>query len=437
MDSASEVGTKRNHSPNSRGVASSVSHAEHRVLILVVRLLFMVLLMAVTLLTLASQAVPGEFESSAFTGLLVAAAALGLVIVIADAATPNKRLTSVVAVYLGVCFGLIGALAVGSLIDQVSTAWEIKGGPAATYLQLTKAVFGIILCYLSVSVVLSTKDDFRLVIPYVEFSRQLRGLRPMVLDTSVLVDGRINELGDTGFFDAPLLVPQFVVDELQTLADSSDRTKRSRGRRGLDTVRRLQSNPNLDVTIEEARVDGVSVDHKLIEYSRAEGHRLVTTDANLKRVCEIKGVTALNLNDLAGTLRNVVSAGDRIAVAIVKPGENPGQGVGFLPDGTMVVVEDTGSLVGETITATVSNTLQTSAGRLVFAKRIHAAGEAPEADGADSDPAEPSPLAASSDGDGDSSMASKMARAATEQPRRVDRPIRHDPPPPGRNPRRR
>ena len=410
--------------PRERG--RSPGGRQNRVLILAIRLLFMVLLMVVTLLTLASQATPGDFGSSTFVGLLVAAAALGLVVVLADAVTPNKRLTSVVAVYLGICFGLIGALAIGALIDQVSLAWELERGPAAIYLQLAKAVIGIILCYLSVSVVLSTKDDFRLVIPYVEFSRQARGVLPLVLDTSVLVDGRIDELGHTGFLDAPLLVPQFVIDELQTLADSSDRTKRSRGRRGLDTVRRLQANAHLDVSVEERVVEGVSVDHKLLELCRLEGFRICTTDSNLKKVCEIKGVAALNLNDLAGTLRTGVTTGDRLAIAIVKPGENPRQGVGFMPDGTMVVVEEGAARVGETIMVLVSNTLQTSAGRLVFAKPL--AEDADDAIEAETPiPSREAPPR---------SIAEQMARAAVEQPRRSERPTRHDPPPPGRNPRR-
>ena len=410
--------------PRERG--RSPGGRQNRVLILAISLLFMVLLMVVTLLTLASQATPGDFGSSTFVGLLVAAAALGLVVVLADAVTPNKRLTSVVAVYLGICFGLIGALAIGALIDQVSRAWELERGPAAIYLQLAKAVIGIILCYLSVSVVLSTKDDFRLVIPYVEFSRQARGVLPLVLDTSVLVDGRIDELGHTGFLDAPLLVPQFVIDELQTLADSSDRTKRSRGRRGLDTVRRLQANAHLDVSVEERVVEGVSVDHKLLELCRLEGFRICTTDSNLNKVCEIKGVAALNLNDLAGTLRTGVTTGDRLAIAIVKPGENPRQGVGFMPDGTMVVVEEGAARVGETIMVLVSNTLQTSAGRLVFAK--------PLAEDADDAIEAETPIPSSEAPP--RSIAEQMARAAVEQPRRSERPTRHDPPPPGRNPRR-
>jgi len=400
----------------------------NRLLMLVVRMLFMVLLVAVTLLTLASQRQPGDFNSATFVGLLVAAAALGLVIVLVDAITPNKRLASVVAVYLGICFGLIGALAVGALIDTVARAWELERGPAAIYIQLAKGLVGITLCYLSVSVVLSTKDDLRLVIPYVEFSRQLRGVRPMVVDTSILIDGRIDGLGHTGFLDAPLLVPQFVIDELQTLADSDDRTKRARGRRGLETVKRLQANPHLDLSIEELAIEGVSVDHKIIELSRGEGYRILTTDSNLRKVAEIKGLGVLDLNDLAGTMRTTLAAGERLAVELVKAGENPGQAVGYLPDGTMVVVEQAEDRIGRTVSATISNTLQTSAGRLIFAKPIEpaATGQPGTAHHGEIQPPEP----------GVATRGADMARAATEQPRVRDRPKRHDPPPPGRNPRR-
>lgn len=404
-----------------------------RLLMLVIRMLFMVLLVAVTLLTLASQRQPGDFNSTTFVGLLIAAAALGLLIVLVDAVTPNKRLASVVAVYLGICFGLIGALAVGALIDTVARAWELERGPAAIYIQLAKGLVGITLCYLSVSVVLSTKDDLRLVIPYVEFSRQLRGVQPLVVDTSVLIDGRIDGLGQTGFLDAPLIVPQFVIDELQTLADSGDRTKRIRGRRGLDTVKRLQSNPHLDLTVEERRVEGVSVDHKIIELGRGEGYRILTTDANLRRVAEIKGIAVLDLNTLAGTMRTTLATGDRLEVDLVKPGENPGQAVGYLPDGTMVVVEHSAERVGKTVAVTISNTLQTSAGRLIFAKPSDAESDPPV-------PPEPSGEAGvanhSEPSDASTARTAEMARAATGQAKVRDRPKRHDPPPPGRNPRR-
>ena len=160
--------------------------------------------------------------------------------------TPNKRLSSVVGVYLGICFGLIAAVAIGFLIDVVAKALggdQTNSGTVTVYLGISKAALALVLCYLSVSVVLTTKDDFRLVIPYVEFARQVRGVGPLLIDTSALIDGRIDAVGQAGFLDAPILIPTFVLEELQRLADSQDRQKRIRGRRGLDMVSKLQENP--------------------------------------------------------------------------------------------------------------------------------------------------------------------------------------------------
>ena len=298
----------------------------------------------------------------------------------------------------------------------MADAWEI-GRPTArrdvsrrrSTSACAKVVIGIVLCYLSVSVVLTTKDDFRLVIPYVEFAKQVRGVRPLLVDTSALIDGRINDLGHTGFFDAPIIVPRFVIDELQTLADSSDKLKRSRGRRGLDMVSKIQANPFLDVTIDDPIVEGLSVDKMLIELARTQKLRILTTDYNLKKVAQIHSVAVLNINDLANTLKTSVVPGESIEVTLVKPGENPTQGVGYLPDGTMVVVEDAAEHIGETISFVVTNSLQTSAGRMIFGKL-----EAPEP-----------------------GTAANMARAATSQPRTVERPAaRSDSTGHGRSPRR-
>lgn len=382
----------------------------HRLLMLVVRLLFLVLLGTVTILTIASERRTEDFGFSTIVGLFLATTSIGVIVLTLDAITPNKRLSSVVGVYLGVCFGLIGAIAVGSLLDVVADAWDLSGGRQALYLGLGKVIVGIVLCYLSVSVVLTTKDDFRLVIPYVEFAKQVRGVRPLVVDTSALIDGRINELGQTGFLDAPLICPQFVIDELQALADSSDRTKRTRGRRGLDMLARMQANPYLDLSIDNPRVEGVSVDRMLIELARDQKLRIVTTDANLKKVAQINGVPVLNINDLANTLKTAAIAGETLTVSVVKPGEGENQGVGYLPDGTMVVIEDALPFVGSSVQATVTNSLQTSAGRMIFAKIERA--------------------------DGDGSGVARLASAATHQPRALGRGPRGGPPPEGRNPRR-
>lgn len=384
-----------------------------RLLMLVVRLLFLVLLVTVTILTIASERRTEDFGFSTIVGLILSTTSIGVIVLLLDAITPNKRLSSVVGVYLGVCFGLIGAVAIGSLLDVVADAWELGGTPSALYLGLAKVVVGIVLCYLSVSVVLTTKDDFRLVIPYVEFAKQVRGVRPLLLDTSALIDGRINELGSTGFLDAPIIVPQFVVDELQALADSNDKLKRARGRRGLDMVSRLQQNPYLDVSVDNPRVEANSVDRMLVELAKDQKLRILTTDAALKKVAQINGVAVLNVNDLAATLKTAAIPGESLQVMLVKAGDVEGQGVGYLPDGTMIVVEGGAERVGTSVNAVVTNSLQTSAGRMIFAKLDT------KGDGAD---------------EGDS--IGRMANAATHQPRATGRGPRGSAPPEGRNPRR-
>lgn len=399
-------------------VMAEQERQSRRLILLVIRSVFIVLLVTVTILTIASEKEAiNDFGSGSMWGLILAATAVGVIVLVVDAMTPNKRLSTVVGAYIGICFGLIGAVAIGALIDIVADAWEIRASTETSriplYLGLAKVVIGIVLCYLSVSVVLTTKDDFRLVIPYVEFSKQVRGVRPLLADTSALIDGRINDLGHTGFFDAPIIVPRFVIDELQALADSSDKLKRSRGRRGLDMVSKIQANPFLDVTIDDPIVEGLSVDKMLIELARSQKLRILTTDFNLKKVAQIHGVAVLNINDLANTLKTSVVPGETLEVALVKVGENPSQGVGYLPDGTMVVVEDAAELVGDSVTFVVTNSLQTSAGRMIFGKL-----DAPE-----------------------SGTAASMARAATHQPRVVERPAGERSTPRadgahGRNPRR-
>ncbi|MHC4776789.1 MAG: PIN/TRAM domain-containing protein [Planctomycetota bacterium] len=358
-------------------VVAEQERRSQKLLLLVVRLLFLVLLVTVTLLTAASAADrPEEFEFTTLIGLFIGTAAVGVIVLVMDARTPNKRLTSVVGVYLGICVGLIGALAIGALIDVVAEAWELKGGRPEIYLGLMKVMIAIVLCYLAVSVVLTTKDDFRLVIPYVEFSKQVRGVRPLLLDSSALIDGRVEGLGQTGFLAAPMVVPQFVLDELQTLADSGDKLKRGRGRRGLDIVSRLQASPHLDVSIDDSNVTGRSVDHKLLQMASDQNLRVLTTDYNLDKVAEIQGVPVLNINELAQSLKSQVVPGEAIAVDIVKRGESAKQGVGYLPDGTMVVVEEAADHIGGRIMAIVTNSLQTSAGRMIFG-RVAGEDEAP------------------------------------------------------------
>ena len=354
--------------PAPRTVPTSNPTEGRGLLLLVVRLLFLVLLVSVSMLTIAGRADAPDFQFQTLLGVLLASTAIGTIVIVVDVMTPSKRLSSVVGVYLGICFGLIAAIAIGSLVDVVARALGADDGSVPVYLGVSKAALALVLCYLSVSVVLTTKDDFRLVIPYVEFARQARGVRAMLVDTSALIDGRIDSVGQAGFIDAPVIIPGFVLEELQRLADSDDRQRRFRGRRGLDMVARLQQNPYLDVAIDETRPDGVGVDAMLVGLARDQEMRILTNDQNLRRVAEINGLRVLNLNDLAAGLRAAAIPGDQLEIEIVKRGENAEQGVGYLPDGTMVVVEQAADRVGEPLVATVTNVLQTSAGRLVFAR---------------------------------------------------------------------
>jgi uncharacterized protein YacL len=339
-----------------------------RFLMQVVRLLFVTLLVSVALLTVSSVKTSFDFSFSMVLGLAIATTAVGLLVVVIDAMTPNKRMAGVVGIYIGVCFGLIGAVAFGALLDTVANAWEITEATTRIYLNLAKSVVGLIICYFSVSVVLNTKDDFRLVIPYVEFSRTRRGVRPWLVDTSVLIDGRIIPLANARLLDAPLVIANFVVDELQRLADSADKAKRARGKRGLENLIKLRENAWTEVSLQNFRVTGLSVDRLLLEAARGDGLRVLTTDSNLEAVSRIQGVTTVNITSMIASLRPVFGVGDVVSVAIIKAGEAQGQGVGYLPDGTMVVVEDAVHRIGATVEVIIANAVQTNAGRLLFAK---------------------------------------------------------------------
>ncbi|MDA1007466.1 MAG: TRAM domain-containing protein [Planctomycetota bacterium] len=341
---------------------------ERSFLLVAVRLFFLVLLIVVTMLIVSSTKTVNEFGFSTVLGLIVASAALGLAVVVLDAMTPNKRLTSVVGVYLGLCLGLVAAIAVGTLIDTIAGAWELHEGVGGLYVALTKVILGIVLCYLSVSAVLTTKDDFRLVIPYVEFSKQVRGVRPLVLDTSVLIDGRIGGLAEIQFLDAPLVVPQFVLSELQTLADSGDRMKRAKGRRGLEVVEQLQREAMANLTIEPVASDGRGVDQQLMDLARQSDYRIVTLDSGLAKVGSIQGVRVLNLHTLASVLGTSTTIGDSLRVEITRRGDQRQQGVGYTSDGMMVVVEEAAERVGETLDVDVANFARTAAGTIYFGR---------------------------------------------------------------------
>jgi uncharacterized protein YacL len=306
-----------------------------------------------------------------FIGVLL----LALGVIAADVAIKKKKLDTISAVYFGTIIGLfltyVFSLVLTPVLPDPTTATGSKAETlydAAQWLQLG---LGAILCYTCISVLLQTKDDFRFIIPYVEFAKEVKGLKPFVLDTSVVIDGRIADLVETRVIDNQLVMPEFVIGELQAIADSSDKLRRNRGRRGLDILNRLRSDPSVDLVIYDRDLPefaGQSVDQKLVLLAKHLSGKVVTNDYNLNKVAKLHQVGVINLNEIANALKPVFLPGEQVEVRIIKPGEEPGQGVGYLDDGTMVVIEGGREHINETVVAGVTSVLQTSAGRMVFGR---------------------------------------------------------------------
>lgn len=341
------------------------------IILRMVRGAFIVLIITVTLLNIlifGEENTPGpKFDLAAYWWItLIASVTLAALFLTVDVLTPNKKLQTFGGIIFGLIAGMIVTVALGFVIDLIATSWDFAQN--AAIVNSIKVLLGISLCYLGISIVLQTQDDFRLVIPYVEFAKQLRGQRPLLLDSSAIIDARITDVGDTGLIQAPIVIPFFVVNELQMLADSSDKLKRAKGRRGLDVIARLQRNAKLDVTIDESPVPGKAVDQMLVELAREMPGMIVTGDIALARIAGFRGIPVLNINDLANALKPALVPGDTLDIHLMKPGEQPGQAVGYLEDGTMVVAEDGADSINEDVTLTVRSTLQTSAGRMIFGR---------------------------------------------------------------------
>jgi len=215
----------------------------------------------------------------------------------------------------------------------------------------------------------SKREEFSLLIPYVRFRQDSIQDLPTLLDSNVIIDGRVPAICASGFLGGALVVPRFVLDELQTLADSSDDRKRARGRRGLDSLNRMRSNPHLQIEIQDSDVPSEhTVDGKLTALADELGARIVTNDANLAKVARLQRVTVLNLNELANALKPEFAPGDEFDLELVKEGKDDHQAVGYLSDGTMIVVNHARGHIGSTRRITVSGAMQTNAGRLIFAE---------------------------------------------------------------------
>ena len=283
-------------------------------------------------------------------------------VIFVDILIPQKRIEVISAVYFGLLIGFLLSYLTNQALQPVIT-------PAFT--GITQMISNLIFPYFCVTMLLQTKDKFRFIIPYIEFAKEVRGGRPCVLDTSSIIDGRIADVIETKIIDSPLIVPSFVLQELQDIADSNDKLRRNRGRRGLDVLSKLQSNPHIEVKLHEVKQEeakGMSVDQRLVELAKKLGGCVVTNDFNLNKVASVQGVDVINLNDLANSLKPRFLPGERLSIKIIKAGEAAGQGVGYLDDGTMVVCEDGGAMIGKDCDVIVKSVLQSSAGRMIFCR---------------------------------------------------------------------
>ncbi len=340
----------------------------------VLRGLFVLLMAVVSFRAIASASDQLANNSYLF---MVAATFFAVVLVVVDLLLTRKSLAALSGAFLGLLVGMVFAFALGLIVDMmVQVFWKIDKpedyAEIAPLVGAVKLMLGLVCCYLTISFILQTKDDIRFVVPYVEFAKQSRGARPLILDTSVIIDGRIADICETRIIDSPLFIPRFVLQELQTIADSADKLKRNRGRRGLDMLNKLQTNDKVEIRISDTRLPSVDeagdVDQKLVALGKKLDGRVVTNDYNLNKIAQIRGVDVININDLANALKPVVMPGETLNVRVIKPGEEAGQGVGYLEDGTMVVGENTRDRINEEVTLVVTSVLQTSAGRMIFGR---------------------------------------------------------------------
>jgi uncharacterized protein YacL len=301
-----------------------------------------------------------ELKGPPLLGALLGVTA-ALLIILAEMGMRKVSVRGLSSAVFGLLLGLIMA-------KLVSDAFSIAPLAPET-ISLIKVVITLIFCYLGMSIGLRGKDEFNLIIPYVRLRRQDQAEEFTVLDTSVIIDGRILDIFKTKFLEGKVIIPRFVLKELQQIADSTDPIKRQRGRRGLEILHTIQKESGQMIAIhEEEFPETYEVDAKLVKLAKLVEAKIMTVDFNLNRVAAFQGVKVLNINELANALKPVVFPGEQMQIKLLKEGKEHNQAVGYLDDGTMVVVEDARRLIGQEAKVVVTSVLQTQAGRMIFTK---------------------------------------------------------------------
>ncbi len=286
---------------------------------------------------------------------------LGTLVISLDVFFKQYTVRNILSVLIGVALGLLIHWFFMVVISYLNL-------PPEAMRQLGIAT-AIIFTYLGAITILRGQDEFTLMIPFVTLDTKGTSEELILLDTSVIIDGRITDICKTHFLSGKFILPRFVLKELQLIADSSDPLKRNRGRRGLDVLNKIKANPNVQVKIHEMDFPELNtVDAKLVKMGQVLNAKVFTNDFNLNKVAEIQGVKVLNINELANALKPIVMPGELMQVKILKEGKEHDQGVAYLDDGTMVVVDNARRKIGQTFNVTITSVLQTQAGRMIFAK---------------------------------------------------------------------
>ncbi len=303
----------------------------------------------------------GNFNHAWSVGGTVIGFIGSLAIILVEIIMRRFSIRNLSAAVFGLIFGFFMAWLLTSVMKLIPMSIELFAS-----LQI---IVILIFCYLGMIIAMRGKDEFNLIIPYIKFVRQDKKEDVILLDTSVIIDGRIADIFQTNFVEGRIVIPRFVLKELQQIADSQDALKRNRGRRGLDILNKIQKTPAFDVRIQEEDFPDVKeVDAKLVKLAKLLGAKIFTNDFNLNKIAELQGVSVLNMNELANALRPIVLPGETMEVRISKEGKEYNQGVAYLDDGTMVVVDNSKHLIGQVMKVIVTSVLQTSAGRMIFAK---------------------------------------------------------------------
>jgi len=290
---------------------------------------------------------------------------VGMIIVSFETFARKVSLRGLSSAVFGVLLGLFLAWVFGKTLNQLPFSKDL---PYDIFVNI-KLFVTFVFVYLGITLGIKGKDEFNLVIPYVKFKSQELKSDTVVIDTSIIIDGRIVDIVETKFLEAKFIIPRFVLNELHTLADSADHMKRQKGKRGIEVLHSLKKEPNIEVEISEQSVDEVkSVDEKITKLAQKIDAKVLTTDYNLNRIAQLQGVTVLNINDLANALKPTFIAGQRFSLKLIKEGKEHNQAVGYLDDGTMVVVEGGKRFIGKSMVVEVTSVLQSSSGRIVFTR---------------------------------------------------------------------